>query len=127
MESLPLGIFQAHPVHGKRIAAVHVEPLGSEVVSLVFSGRVWPFRDRLDEYGVPGAYINSRDGKHEKKYFRALRVNATDGGERRRALDIFAKVFNGLAMRLLVVSEPLASSPAAAFLNDLRLLKCLHA
>ena len=127
MESLPLGIFQAHPVHGKRIASVHLEPLGTDAVSLVFAGRVWPFRERLDEYGVRGAYSNSTGDGHAKKYFRALRVNATDGSERRRALDIFANVFNGLAMRLHVVCEPQASSPAAAFLNDLRSLTCLHA
>ena len=50
----PLGVFQAHPVYGKRIVALHVEPLGADVVSVLIGGRIWSYRDRLDAYDVPG-------------------------------------------------------------------------
>ena len=116
-----------HPVHGKRLTTIHVEPLGADVVSLLFAGRIWPFRDRLDEYGVPGAFHKAGADKAENKYYRALRVLVTDEGERRRALEIFAKVLYNMAMKLRVVSDPQASSTAAAFVADLRAVTCMHA
>ena len=122
----PLGVFQAHPVYGKRIVALHVEPLGVDVVSVLIGGRIWSYRDRLDAYDVPGVSYRPSAGV-SKVYYRVLQqVVVTDECQRLRVLSLFPKVFKNLAIRLSVVSAPETASPAAAFIEQLRALRCMH-
>ena len=52
---LPMAIFEAHPVQGRRILQMVIQVEGDSTASFVFHGATWAFRGAFDEYGVPGA------------------------------------------------------------------------
>lgn len=51
---LPLKIFEAQPVVGKRVVTLFVQPESGTHVSVLFGGNTWNFRSALDEAGVKG-------------------------------------------------------------------------
>ena len=52
--TVPLGIFEAHPVVSKRIVTVNIQPEGDDTVSILVSGSMWVYRSRFDALGIPG-------------------------------------------------------------------------
>ena len=48
-KELPLKIFEAAPPFGKRIVTLQIELEGTDKASLVFSGRLYAYRDRFIE------------------------------------------------------------------------------
>ena len=48
-KELPLRIFEAAPPFGKRIVTLQIELEGTDKASLVFSGRLYAYRDRFIE------------------------------------------------------------------------------
>ena len=54
---LPLKMFEAQPVVGKRIVTIFIQPESGTHVSVLFGGNTWNFRSALDEAGVKGAVL----------------------------------------------------------------------
>ena len=93
-------------------------------MALVASQR--PFA-RLDEAGVRGAYVDEEeanaDGK--RKYYRIMKgldVTAED----KKIENIIKEVFNNLAMKVVIESEPAEDSDLATWIGGLRGLQNLH-
>ena len=51
---LPLHVFEAQPVAGKRITVLNLQLKGDNEVDLLITGHTWPFRARLDAFGIAG-------------------------------------------------------------------------
>ena len=52
---LPLKIFEAQLVVGKRVVTMFIQPESATHVSVPWGGNTWNFRAALDEAGVKGA------------------------------------------------------------------------
>ena len=52
---LPLKMFEAQPVVGKRVVTMFLQPESGTHVSVLWGGNTWNFRAALDEAGVKGA------------------------------------------------------------------------
>ena len=121
--SLPLGIFEAQPVEGKRIVKLHLQPEDENHLSILVLGQHWNYRARLDLHGVPGTYFGD---EQNRKYVRVLKsINVADKLQQQRVFDMIGeKVFNNLALR--VVLDSVAEQNVAVFVDKLRELSSLH-
>jgi hypothetical protein len=126
--ALPLGIFEAQPVVGQRVLTLNLER-GSEEdqLSVVITGPTWGFRGRLDASGVAGGFSGGEDDPN-RRYVRILRnLDASTETDQSRVLDLLGdKVFNGLAVRVILDREPEPDSAIDAFTAKLRELPSLH-
>ena len=122
---LPLGIFEAQPVTGKRIVEFHLQPETEETLSMLVVGHTWNFRGRLDAHGVPGAYYGTEDNR---KYIRLMKdINVAEKAEEDHILKMIGDiVFNNLAIRVVLDSQPDEDSETMAFVERLREIPSLH-
>ena len=126
--TLPLGIFEAQPVAGKRIVVVHMQPETSELMSILVMGNTWNFRSRLDSHGVAGAYFSENDAEEDRKYFRILKsVDVSDKTQQDRVLEMFGdRVFKHLAIRVVLDTKPDENSDVETCVERLRDIPSLH-
>jgi len=126
-KSLSIKIFECQPCVGKRIVTLTVEVQSASVASLVFSGHTYPFRRKLEEYGLPRATFTDESG--QTSYFHIMKdADFSDNAARNKDLVAFSEVFSNLAIRFLVPKEPEESgSPTYDLVDALRGLSCLHA
>ena len=122
---LPLGIFEAQPVVGKRIVILNFQVESGNELSVVITGNTWNFRTRLDNLGVSGGYTGD---DQDRKYFRVLKnVDVSSEEQTKRVQDMIDdSVFKGLAMRATVDREPEADTRVSDFLAQLRECSSLH-
>ena len=114
---LPLKMFEAQPVIGKRVVTMFVQPESATNVSILFGGNTWAFRAALDEAGVKGAYLEEEGGEDQqqkpqnqngyqnngRKYFRVLRSLDVSSAEQAKTLQgVIENVFHNLAMKCVV-------------------------
>ena len=79
-KDLPLKIFEAAPPYGKRIVTLQMELEGTDKVSLVFSGRLYEYRDRFIAKEIGGGFPGEGDDKG--KYCRVMKsVDVSDATE----------------------------------------------
>ena len=101
------------------------DPAGDRL-SVIVSGNTWSYRARLDAAKIPGGYSDT--GGEKKAYFRVLRDVQLDHNGKQQIKDLIS-IFNGLALRVLIVDEaaaPPADSSVARFLEELRAMPQLH-
>ena len=98
---LPMGIFEAGPIWGKKIVSIEVQPESEDMLSIIVSGATWNWKGKLDAHGVAGAYFEQNG---EKNYFRVLRsVDVSEDDGREKILQMLGeRVFQGLAVRVVV-------------------------
>ena len=65
----PLKFWSATPVQGKKYLNLVIQIESEDVVSYVFYGCTWPYRNIFDELGAPG-YYHEEDGN--VSYYRVL-------------------------------------------------------
>ena len=120
--TLPLHIFEAHPVQGKRIVLVTIQIEAENALSIVFHGGTWGFRGAFEASGVEGY-------KYENNvYYRVLKDSdiATQEGKDRILNILGDGVLKNVAARVSVDGRPTAGSPAHTFLRSLRDKPNLH-
>ena len=122
---LPLGIFEAQPVTGKRIVRLHLQPESADTMSILVIGQTWNFRTRLDSHGVVGAWYGDDENR---KYVRILKsIDVSEEVQQQNVLNMLGDaVFKNLAVRVVVDSEPKAGSDVAMFIARLRKINSLH-
>ena len=84
-------------------------------------------QQRLDEAGVRGAYVDEEEGASDAKrnYYRIIKgLDVTT--EPKRIPELLKEVFNNLAMKVLVETEPQSDSDVASWIGGLRELPNLH-
>ena len=128
-EKMPLKWYEAQPVVSKKIVVMHLQPETETCLSVLWSGNTWNYRSALDEAGVKGAYVDEEEGDGEnsgkRKYFRILKsIDATE--ETKRIQNVLKEVFQNLAMKVIVETEPVYDSEAAVLFEELRKFPNLH-
>ena len=137
---LPLKMFEAQPVIGKRVVTMFVQPESATNVSILFGGNTWAFRAALDEAGVKGAYLEEEGGEDQqkpqnqsgfqnngRKYVRVLRSLDVSSGEQAKTLQgVIENVFHNLAMKCVVETAPEEDSDVESWINSLKQIDCLH-
>ena len=102
---------------------LYIQPESEKSVSVLWSGSTYNFRKVLDEAGVSGAYIDEDDGT--RKYYRCIRsIDITS--DPNKVEDIIKNVFNDLAMKVVIETNPVEDSDVADWVTDLRKLDYLH-
>ena len=122
---LPLHIFDAQPPIGKRITVLNLQLQSDSEINLVISGNTWPFRERLDAFGIRGGYSEDADGKSHNYYrvWKQINVAGEDAG---RFMDMLGKVFNNLALRVCLDVLPAQDTHVGAFIDKLRGVPSLY-
>ena len=128
-EKMPLKWYEAQPVVSKKIVMMHLQPESVTYLSVLWSGNTWNYRSALDEAGVKGAYVDEEEGDGEnsgkRKYFRILKsIDASE--ETKRIQNVLKDVFQNLAMKVIVESEPVVDSDVAQLIEELRKVPNLH-
>ena len=123
---LPLSLFEAQPVVGRRIVVFNIQTNGPNEISIVITGNTWSFRSRLDAFGIQGAYLQGEGDK--RTYVRVLKaIDVSEESQQLRMIELLgAAVFNNLAIKASVDEEPEADTAVAAFLERLRAVPSLH-
>ena len=135
---LPLKMFEAQPVVGKRVVTMFIQPESETSVSVLWGGNTWNFRASLDEAGVKGAYLEdegaddqhkpqNQNGNQNRKYFRVLRSLDVSADEHAKTVHgVLENVFHNLAMKCVVETIPPVDSDVESWINSLKQLDCLH-
>ena len=123
-DTLPLHVFDAHPVAGKRITVMNIQIESPTIVSAVLTGHTWPYRGRLDAVGVAGGYYTG-EGQKEKearKYYRVWKqIDVSQETQRQQFRDMLGDgVFRSLAMRVSLDKRPEPETDVAEFVEELR-------
>ena len=117
---LPLHVFEAQPVIGKRITVLNLQ-FGSNdsLIDLLINGHTWPFRARLDAFGIAGGYTEGEGGE-ARRYYRVWKQIDVAGEDANRFMDMLDTVFKKMALRVTLDATPVVDSPVAAFIDKLR-------
>jgi hypothetical protein len=116
---LPLHIFEAQPVVGKRITVLNLQLKGDSEIDLVITGHTWPFRARLDAFGIAGGYTDE-EGGDGRRYFRVWKQIAVASEDANRFVDMLDTVFKNMALRVTLDAAPPPDTRVAAFIDNLR-------
>jgi len=116
---LPLHVFEAQPVVGKRVTTLNIQVVNDSVLDLVITGHTYSFRAALDGFGIHGGYNNDEDGK--RQYVRVWKgVDVSQENTRLRFMEMLDAAFKKLCLRVNLDAEPLPDSHMARFINELR-------
>ena len=97
-KKVPLSVFDAQPVQGKRVMNVTLEQQSETEVSLIFHGCTWHFRDALEDAGVT-AFGYEEDGAW--KYVHVVNVNVSKEEDIAKVDAVFQDALTCLACRVL--------------------------
>lgn len=116
---LPLHIFEAQPVIGKRITVLNLQLKSTNEIDLVITGHTWPFRARLDAFGIAGGYTEEENGA-ARRYYRVWKDIDVAGDGTNRFMDMLETVFKNMALRVTLDAAPVPDTHVAAFIDKLR-------
>ena len=121
-DALPLHVFDAQPVVGKRIAVMNLQIESDTTLSMVLTGHTWPWRGRLDAFGVAGGYSKDEKEGEARRYFRVWKqIDVSDETQQEKFLDMCgAAVFKNVVMRVSLDRAPQADTDVATFVERLR-------
>ena len=101
-----------------------MQPDSDDVISLLFSGHLWPHRTRLDEAGIQGTYT---DVGGKQVYLRVLKQIDVSGDEgKEKVKHALTTVFSSLAIRTVVDPDAEEGSSVEDFVNELKEMGNLH-
>ena len=116
---LPLHVFEAQPVAGKRITVLNLQLKGEREIDLIITGHTWPFRARLDAFGIAGGYAEEENGE-ARRYYRVWKQIDVAGEGASRFLDMLGTVFKNAVLRVTLDATPVPDTHVAAFVDKLR-------
>ena len=112
----PLSWKECQPCIGKRVVTLHLQIESPTSLSALWSGNTWQFRQRLDEAGVKGAYVESEGEQEKRAYFRIMKnLDASEGLEKLH--NVLKNVFRNMAMKALIEGELEEDTDCAEFIS----------
>ena len=116
---VPLLWKECQPCIGKRVVTLHLQIESPTSLSALWSGNTWQFRQRLDEAGVKGAYVESEGEQGKRAYFRIMKnLDASEGLE--KSHNVLKDVFRNMAMKALIEGELEEDTDCAEFISALK-------
>jgi hypothetical protein len=116
---LPLHIFEAQPPIGKRITVLNLQLQSDNEINLVITGHIWPFRDRLEAFGIARGYFED-ENSDGRCYYRVWKQIDVAGDGAGRFMEMLSTVFNNLALRVSLDGVPVPDTHVADFIGKLR-------
>ena len=117
---LPLHVFHAQPVVGKRITILNLQLCSDTVLDLVITGHTWPFRAFLDAFGIHGGYQEA-ENKENRQYVRVWKdIDISDQDANKRFMEMQVTPFKGLCLRVVLDREPTQDTDMAQFVEKMR-------
>ena len=114
-KKLPMGVFEAQPVQGKTVLTMTIQIETENIMSVIFHGQIWNFRDALEAYGIAG--YRHEDGS----YFRAMvNVDVSEEIGKESIEKILDAVFKKLICRVVVEGEVKPGTPVYDFLQTMK-------
>ena len=91
-------------------------------LSMVLTGHTWPWRGRLDAFGVAGGYSKDEKEGEARRYFRVWKqIDVSDETQQEKFLDMCGTaVFKNVVMRVSLDRAPQADTDVATFVERLR-------
>ena len=125
---LPLRFFDVKPVVGNQIVMLHLQPETAEKMSIVITGSLLNFRNRLDAYGVAGAYFYEDDDENIQRFCRVLKsIDVSRKAQQEYVLEMIGNgVFKNLALGVVIDTEFKQDTYVAAFIELLQKRTSLH-
>ena len=116
---LPLHIFEAQPVITKRITWMNIQIESETVISIIFTGNLWPYRQRLDKLGVFGGYFGDDDNKEHRKYYRVFKnIDVNDQNQIETLMNLLGDdAFKKLCMRVTLDALPVSDTVVQKFID----------
>ena len=121
---LPLHIFEAQPVVGKRITVLNIQLKSDGEIDLVITGHTWPYRARLDAFGIAGGFAEDEGGQARRYYRIWKQIDVSNDGAA-RFMDMLGTVFRNAAMQVVLDANPVPDTHVAAFIDKLRAVPSL--
>lgn len=123
--NLPLKVFEAQPVVGKRITTAHFQIESDDALSLVITGYIWPFRNRLDDLGLCGGYLQGESSQDDpavsRSYCRVWKgIDASNTEECSKIFEIVQSALRNVVVRVIVDKEPEPDSAVERLLLQLK-------
>ena len=125
-------LFEGYPPNGqaeaRHIVRASIQIESDNVISIVFSGRTYPFRKRFEDAGVGGAALGE-EGMVNRPYIRVIEtLDVSVSTNREMVKGIFGKeVLKSAATQVMVEDEvPGDETAVAHFIQELRNLTSLH-
>ena len=109
---------------GKRITVLNLQLKGDSEIDLVITGHTWPFRTRLDAFGIAGGYAEEESGE-ARRYYRVWKQINVAGEGAGRFMDMLDIVFKNVVLRVTVDAAPVPDTHAATFIDKLRAVPSL--
>ena len=119
-KTMPMGVFEARPVQGRRIMAVDIQIEGDSTLSLVFHGATWLFREAFDDAGVAAL----RDESSGLTYRVLKSMDVSDGME--PITRVLGHALRGLVVRATVQGRAQPGTAAHACIQVMRGLAQMH-
>ena len=118
---LPLHIFEVQPVLRKIITWLHIQIESENVISVVITGYIWKYRQRLDNIGVSGGYFEGQD-KENRKYYRVWKnIDVADDKQIEKFMKMLGDdAFKKLCMRVTLDAQPVPDTAVQSFIEKLR-------
>ena len=99
-KKLPMSPFECQPVQGRHVLTMTIQIETESVLSAIFHGQIWGFRDKLQSAGVAG--FRHEDGS----YFRAMpSVDVSEEKGKESILNVLDNIFHKLVARVVVEGE----------------------
>ena len=118
---LPLHIFDAQPVIGKRITVLNIQLCSDSVFDLVITGHTWPFRAALDSFNIHGGYRDDEESKEKRQYVRVWKeIDTSNRDVCNRFHEMLDTVFKKLCLRVVLDRAPTPNTDIAIFVEKLR-------
>eukprot|EP00973_Karenia_brevis_P082439 11426604-Karenia_brevis.AAC.1 len=120
--TLPLHVFEAQPPVGKRIVNMRLQIVSDATLSLILTGNTWPFRGRLEDFGIDGGFfvVEGANVNGRPEYVRIWDdINVGVDDEQQKFFAMLSGVFSNVVMRVSVDRHPSAGTQVAAFIERL--------
>ena len=112
-----MGIFECQPPQGKRLVLITVQVEGDNLLSFLFHGGTWLYRDAFEASQIAGYKDETSN-----VYYRVVpNMDAASDDEQQRLLNVLGDgVLKNVAARVTVDGRAPVGTPAHAFLKALR-------
>ena len=119
---LPLHVFDAYPVVGKRITTLNLQIVSDTVLDLVITGHTYPFRAALEAHGIQGGYQEGEGGVDKGQYVRVWKsIDISEDDTKIRFMEMLSTTFKKLCLRVnLDGGEAASDTHMANFIEKLK-------
>ena len=105
---------------GKRIISMNIEAKSSSEVHITILGNTWPYRERLNEFGIGGGWMETNNDSNPRVYCRAKENIDLTAADKQLIPDLITSVFKNAAIRVRLDGTTQEDTPVADLITTLK-------